>query len=119
MLDNPLAKRAAIAAAIGAVVAIPLPICRPGHRRHNRRGDRLLHGEVRREFPKQPAVEIAFERNDDIGEMLSIDPFPMAELGMLGGDVDIIVGSKEAAQVPILQLAFPFAAPQFALELLR
>ena len=35
----------------------------------------------------EPAVEVALERDDEVGELLGLDPAPFAELGMLGGDV--------------------------------
>ena len=44
MFEDPAAKKAAIGAGIGAVVAIPLPFIGPIIGASRRRRDRLLHG---------------------------------------------------------------------------
>ena len=47
-------------------------------------------------------VQVAFERHDQVGEVVRVDPFPVAEFGMLGGDVHVAVFPKEAREVPVL-----------------
>src|SRR4051794_19060592 len=72
---------------------------------------RLLQ-EVR-EFPEQLAVELALERHDQVGKLCRLDPPPLAELGVLGVDVDVGIGAEEAREEPVLVLPLPLAAPQF------
>ena len=120
MFENPVAKRTAIAAAIGAVVAIPLPFIGPivgaivGGGIGYFTADKAL--TIVKDSPRtraaDRAVEVALERHDQLGEQLRLDPFPVAELGMLGGDIDVGVAAEEPGQVPVLQLALPLAAPQ-------
>jgi hypothetical protein len=58
------------------------------------------------------AVHVALERDDELGEQRRLDPLPVAEFGMLGGDVDVAVRADEAREVPVLDLALEPALPK-------
>ena len=117
MFQKPIAKRTAVAAAIGAVVAIPLPFIGPilgaivgggiGY---------FTAPRIVRKFVQEPPVKVALERHDQFGKPLRLDPLPSRNSGCA---VAMFTSrrARESAQEPVLVLALPLAAPQFALKL--
>src|SRR6185369_5392125 len=68
------------------------------------------------ELSQQLPVELALEGDDQLRELLRIDPFPLAELGVLRVDVHVLIGAEEARQIPILVLPDILPAPELAAQ---
>ena len=118
MFENPVAKRTAIAAAIGAVVAIPLPFIGPILGAPSAAGSAISpRSKIIRELAEELPVQLALEGDDQLGKVA-------ARSTSIRGTRDARCGcsrphpSQEAREEPILVLADPFPAPQLALKLL-
>src|SRR5262245_32448772 len=65
------------------------------------------------------AVELALEGDDEVRQLAHLRPLPAAELGVVGGDVDVAVLALEAEGEPFLALAAKPSLPDLVGEIGR
>src|SRR5262249_26441185 len=82
---------------------------------------RLFASELR-ELLHDSLVDVAFERNDERGQLFETLPAPRGEFRLVTGrvvDVDLAIVAGEAHRKPLLCLSAIFALPGLAHDLAR
>src|SRR5690348_5101300 len=74
--------------------------------------DLILASDQRRELGDQVLVQLAFEGDDQVRQLLEIGPAPGREFRMFGRYVDVAIGAQEAECEPFLLLAAEPALPE-------